>query len=38
MKERWIVIVNVYAASKKAGSMWRKAERLLKEVLEKNSL
>ena len=31
MKERWIVIVNVYAASKKAGSMWRKAERLLKE-------
>lgn len=31
MKESWIVIVNVYAASKKAGSMWRKAERLLKE-------
>ena len=30
MKERWIVIVNVYAASKKAGSLWRGAESQLK--------
>lgn len=29
MKEQWIIIVNVYAASKNAGSMWRDAERLL---------
>ena len=28
--EQWIVIVNVYAASKKAGSRWRGAESVLK--------
>ena len=30
MKERWLVIVNVYAASKKAGALWRGAESQLK--------
>ena len=30
MKERWIVIVNVYAASKKAGALWSGAESQLK--------
>ena len=29
--KQWIIIVNVYAASKKAGLLWRRAERLLKE-------
>jgi YegS/Rv2252/BmrU family lipid kinase len=29
MMEQWIVIVNVYAASKKAGSLWRGAEAVL---------
>lgn len=29
-KEQWIIIVNVYAASRKAGAMWRDAEALLK--------
>ena len=29
--EQWIVIVNVYAASKKAGSLWRGAESVLKQ-------
>lgn len=31
MMEQWIVIVNVYAASKKAGSLWRGAESVLKQ-------
>lgn len=30
MKDQWIVIVNVYAASRKAGSLWREAEAMLK--------
>ena len=29
--KQWIIIVNVYAASKKAGLLWRRAERLLKK-------
>lgn len=29
--KQWIIIVNVYAASKRAGLLWRRAERLLKE-------
>ena len=29
--KHWIIIVNVYAASKKAGLLWRNAERLLKK-------
>lgn len=29
--KQWIIIVNVYAASKKAGLLWSRAERLLKE-------
>lgn len=29
-KEQWVIIVNVYAASRKAGSKWRDAEMLLK--------
>lgn len=28
-KEQWIIIVNVYAASRKAGALWRDAEALL---------
>ena len=31
MMEQWIVIVNIYAASKKAGSLWRGAESVLKQ-------
>ena len=30
MKDQWIVIVNVYATSRKAGSLWREAEAMLK--------
>lgn len=30
MKEQWVIIVNVYAASKKAGALWRDTEQLLK--------
>ena len=29
MKDKWIIIVNVYAASKRAGSLWRNAESML---------
>ena len=31
MEDKWIVIVNVYAASKKAGALWRAAESRLRE-------
>ena len=31
MMKQWIIIVNVYAASKKAGLLWRNAERLLRK-------
>ena len=29
--KQWIIIVNVYAASKKAGLLWRRAERHMKK-------
>ena len=29
--KQWIIIVNVYAASKKAGLLWRRAERLMRK-------
>lgn len=32
MKDHWLVIVNVFAASKQAGSVWKKAAAMLDEV------
>ena len=29
-KDIWLIVVNVFAASKKAGELWRRAESLLK--------
>ena len=30
-KDIWLIVVNVFAASKKAGELWRRAESLLKQ-------
>ena len=31
-KDIWLVVVNVFAASKKAGSVWKKAAAMLEEA------
>ena len=31
LSDKWFVVVNIYAASKKAGEKWEKAKKLLKK-------